>query len=308
MIVGMQQIGRRLAAGILAVFLSLSIAAEERDWNCPPTPGLPDGSLEWEKWFVGSIGGVGARMHLIGGGDVAKGEFYRQSDWKPVIVGGRALADGTLLLHDEQQFSDKDEWAGIGKLRARLTAAGLTGTWKASPGGQPETMRMRFEPAPKCADAGAKRAFRDRAWPITFEYPAAWHVDAHMDTITLLCPDPDWMAHSDWNVTLKKGDMPPGGDSPDETEFTRDVAGKWQYEYYFAGGPQPAHVEQRDGLTIIHAIDTSERGYCRVGGYSGLEDDEDVLIVSGSHWVLVHGGAPVMEIVDLVVKSATLRK
>ncbi|MGA3081455.1 MAG: hypothetical protein ABSD44_08740 [Terracidiphilus sp.] len=314
MIFGMRYIGWRFAAGILAVALSSAIGADEPDWFCPSNPGLPGGSQVWETWFVGSIGNVGARMHLMGGGNVAKGEFYRQNDWKPVIVGGRVQADGTLLLHDEQESKCgvEDECAGPGVLRAHLTKAGMTGTWKASPGDQPETMRMGVEPAPKCDAAGPKRIFRDSGWPITFEYPAAWHMDANAHRIALLCPDPDRMAYEGSNVSLRTGNLMHSGDLQKEDEnftgFTRDAAGRWQYEFYLAGGPQPALVEQRGGLTIIRADDPSGRGYCLVGGYSGLADLEVVLIVFEGRWILVNGGPQATEIVDLVVKSAAPRK
>jgi len=312
MIVGMRHIGWWFAAGILAVALS-SAMADERDWFCPPTPGLPEGAQYWEKWFVGSIGSVGGRMHLVGGGDVAKGEFYRQNDWKPVIVGGRVNADGTLLLHDELESSCGVEvdCAGPGELRAQLTKEGLTGNWKAQPDNQAEAIRMSMEPAPKCEAAGTKRVFRDPGWPITFEYPAAWHVDADAHTITLLCPDPDRMAYEGGNISLTMGNLTPSGDLPKEailSAFARDDKGKWQYENSLGGGPNPAAAKQRDGLTIIRPEDASRRGYCLVGGYIGVTDEELVLIIFNGRWILVNGGLQAPEIVDQVVKSAALRK
>jgi hypothetical protein len=315
MIICMRYIGRRFAAGIVAVALSSAMMADERDWFCPSTPGLPGGSQDyWEKWFVGSIGNVGTRMHLIGGGNIAKGEFHRQNDWKPVIVGGRVQENGALLLHDEQESNCdvKDECAGPGMLHALLTKAGLTGTWMRFPGAKPEAMRMRAEPAPKCGVGGPKRVFRAPMWPITFEYPAAWHVDATADAISFLCPDPDWMAYEGRNISLTIGNLAPSGDLPKDEEsltaFTRDAGGKWQYESDLGGGPQPALVEQRDELTIIRAKDASRRGYFLVGGYSGLSDEELVLIIFNGHWILVNGGPQATEIVKLVVNSAALRK
>jgi hypothetical protein len=312
MMVCMQSTRWRFVAGILAVCLSTAIA-QDRDWNCPPTPGLPDGATQWEKWFVGSIGSVGARMHLIGGDEIVKGEFYRQDDWKPVIVGGKVQADGTLLLHDEEESNCdvKDECAGPGMLRARLTKAGLTGTWRGSLGDKENAMRMHVEAAPKCGVGGPKRIFRNPAWPMTFEYPAAWHLDANGDAISLLCPDPDWMAYQGWNISLSIGKLAPSGDPPKEaisSEFTRDGKGNWQYESSLGGGPDLATVEQRDGITIVRAKDASRRGYCLVGGYSGLSDEELVLIIIDDHWILVNGGPQATEIVNLVVNGAALRE
>ena len=299
MIVGMGHIGRRLAAGILAFTLSSAVMASEPDWFCPSSPGFPTGRQEWEKWFVGSIGSAGARMHLIGGGDIAKGEFYRQTDWKPVIVGGRMRADGTLRLHDEKEskcFAD-DECAGPGMLRAQLTMDGLTGTWKASPGDLPELMQMRVESAPKCDIVGPKRVFRDPRWPITFEYPAAWHVEASAQTIALLCPDPNRMASEGSNVSLTMGNLAPNGDLQDNglTGFTRNTKGVWEYDSSLGGGSQPATVKQRDGLMIIVAEDASSRGYCLVGGYHGLVEGELELIIFNGHWILVNGGPEIVE-------------
>jgi hypothetical protein len=103
------------------------------------------------------------------------------------------------------------------------------------------------------------------------------------------------------------GNLTPGGDLPKEaiiSEFTKEDKGKWQYEGSLGGGPESAAVEQRDGLTIIRAVNASRRGYCLVGGYSGLFDEDLVLIIFNGHWILVNGGPQV----DLVVKSAAPRK
>lgn len=312
MMVGMQAARWSFATGILAVCLCAG-AAQDRDWNCPPTPALPERGTQWEKWFVGSIGSVGARMHLIGGGDIAKGEFYRQNDWKPVILGGKVQADGTLLLHDEQESNCgvKEECAGSGMLRARLTQAGMDGTWKGSLRDIEGAVQMRVESVPRCEVGGPKRMFRNPAWPITFEYPASWHVDATADAVSLLCPDPAWMAYQGWNISLSVGNLGASGDLPKEamlSEFTRDDKGNWQYESSLGGGPDPAVVEQRNGLTIIRAKDASTRNYCRVGGYSGLADEELVLIIADNHWILVNGGPQATEIVKLLVNGAALRE
>jgi hypothetical protein len=61
MMVGMQGTRCRFVAGTLAICLSAAMG-QNRDWNCPPTPGLPESGSPWEKWFVGSIGSVGARL------------------------------------------------------------------------------------------------------------------------------------------------------------------------------------------------------------------------------------------------------
>jgi hypothetical protein len=220
------QMMRTVVAGIFAVYLS-AVIAQDRDWNCPPTPALPD---KWEKWFVGSIGSGGARMHLIGAGTVAKGEFYLQTDWNPVFVGGRLQSDGTLLLHDEQQSScgTDDECAGSGLLRVRLANTGLNGTWKRSLGDHAMVLEMRVEPTPKCEVGGPKRAFREPSWPMTFEYPTAWHLEVTGETVALLCPDPAWMANEGSNIFLKMRKLASKGDLPNEamlTEFSRDTRG-----------------------------------------------------------------------------------
>lgn len=239
MILRMRHTARWFTAGILALALAPAMTAGARDWFCPSTPELP--SEDWEKWFVGSIGGIGARMHLIGGGNIAKGEFYRQDDWKPVILGGRLQADGTLLLHDEQELNcgTNDECAGTGLLRARLTKTAVTGTWKASPDDPPKPMQMQEEPRPKCEVTGPKRAFRNRSWPITFEYPATWHMDITANAVTLACPDPDLMANDGMNVSLAMGDIAPNGKLPAQpsilTLFTRDRNGRWRFEGLLGG-------------------------------------------------------------------------
>ena len=197
-------------------------------------------------------------------------------------------------------------------LRAQLTKARLTGTWKSSSGVEPKTMRMREEQTPKCGFEGPKRTFRDPAWPIRFEYPASWHLDTTPDTIALLCPDPDLMASVGMNISLTMGNLTPKGDLPKKpamlSEFTKNGEGKWQYESSLGGGPTPATVEYRDELTIIRAEDASRRGYCLVGGYSGLTDEELVLMILKGHWILVNGGPQTTDVVNLVLKSNALRK
>lgn len=309
----MQPVGRRFIAWILAVTLSCPVVAQDRDWYCPSSPALPDGSPTWEKWFVGSIGSIETRMHLIGAGNIAKGEFYSLGDWTPVMVGGRLDADGMLLLHDERESNcgTREECDGPGLLQASLTAAGLNGTWRASPGDQPSAMRMKIEPAPKCGVEGPKRVFREIGWPMTFEYPAAWGVNTTKNTVSLLCPNPDWMAYQGVNLTLTKGILAPGGDLPNEailSEFTKDSNGKWQYESSLGGGPSAAIVDQHDGMTIIRSKDASRRGYCLVGGYSRLTDEELVLILMNSHWILVDGGPQTTAVVNLMLRSAAARK
>lgn len=314
---GIRRIGR-LAPAMIAIFLGTGLATGQ-DWTCPPQPAFRDGpGPQWEKWFVGSIGGVRARMHLEARGGLAKGEFYRLNDWKPVIVGGQAGADGSLTLHDElvDKVCNEDFCPGSGVLQARLTATGITGVWKPSVDHLPEELQMRQEPAPQCTGAGSQRVFRDPTWPITFAYPATWHVDVSTDTIVALCPDPDRMAYLDGNVSLTKGKMRPDGALPDKAAFSRDAGGRWQYLFNLAGGPAPAHAEQRGGLTIVRADDEQDESagaYCgiQVGqyfeSYVGLERIEDVLIVAGSQWVLVQGGAPAIDQVDLIVKSVAPR-
>ena len=132
---GMQLVGRQFAAGLLAVALSSAMVAQDRDWYCPAVPGLRNGSPAWEKWFVGTIGGVSARMHLIGAGDVAKGEFYTQDDWKPVSLGGRMSAGRKLLLHEERESNCgvRGECDGPGMLRGTVTKVGLTGPGRPHP-------------------------------------------------------------------------------------------------------------------------------------------------------------------------------
>jgi hypothetical protein len=57
-------------------------------------------------------------------------------------------------------------------------------------------------------------------------------------------------------------------------------------------------------MTVIRAKDASRRGYCSVGGYSGLTDEELALIIFDGHWVLVNGGPQTTEVVDLLLNSA----
>jgi len=268
-------------------------------------PGAPQ-----ERWFAGTIGSGGGRMHLMWLGGVVKGEFYRFNDWKPVFVGGKMLTHGSLLLHEEDgDDCDQDDCPGPGRLRAQFTATALAGSWQPSTNGQAETIRMRAERTPSCAGAGSQRVFRDPAWPVTFSYPASWHLDAEPNTITLLCPDPDWMAHDDWNVSLIQGTIGPDGKLPDEAGFSRDAKGNWEYEAVLAGDPVPVPVVERNGLTIVLGPDgSSERGYCRIGGYSGIEDDTDVLVVLGRHWIRVSGGTPAEDAVERLVKTIALRR
>lgn len=61
-------------------------------------------------------------------------------------------------------------------------------------------------------------------------------------------------------------------------------------------------------MTIVRAKDASRRGYCLVGGYSGLSDEELVQMIIDGHWILVNGGPQATEIVQLIVDGAAMRK
>ena len=303
MIRGMQLFLRFAAVISTGLFLFASITAAQ---DCPPKPIFgPGPGPQWEKWFVGSIAGHGVRMHLQAKGGTTKGEFYKLDDWKPIIVGGRARTNGELLLHDEQEDEcERDECAGTAVLQVRLAANVLTGTWRASADAQPTSVRMHAEPAPRCSDLGPQHTFHDPAWPVTFAYPATWHVDASPETITLTCPDPDLMAYNGLDVTLTAGNVLPGGDLPETAGFARDAQGNWHHGAETDDETEPAVAEQRGGLMIVRSRSGSgERGYCREGGYVGQVDMYDALVVSGNRWVLIHGAGSMSEAVQPLVKT-----
>jgi hypothetical protein len=135
-------------------------------------------------------------------------------------------------------------------------------------------------------------------------------MDTTADAAALLCPDPDWMAYQGWNISLRIGNLDSSGDLPKValSEFTKDDKGDWRYKSSLGGGPVPATVEQREGLTIIRAVNAGRRGYCAVGGYDGLEDEELALILFNGRWILMDGGPQSTEVVDLLLMSATPRK
>ena len=306
--IAMQRKRWKLVACMFVACISAAVA-QDSDWYCPPVPALPDKGTPWEKWFIGSIGGAPARMHLLGGGSVAKGEFYLLADWKPVIVGGKLQPDGELLLHDEQdsRCGVDNECAGPSLLHARLRGAAMTGTWKALPADQDKSIDMHAEAAPKCEVGKAKSTFRNPPWPITFAYPAAWHIVRNSSTVSLLCPDPARMAYQGWNITLEMGDLGPGGKLPDDprlNDFTKDSKGTWQYTSPLGGGTDPTIVKQQNSLMIVRARQASRRGYCTVGGYSGLTDEEVALILSNGNWILVNGGPKTSDVINLILNTA----
>ena len=56
------------------------------------------------------------------------------------------------------------------------TATSVTGR-RVEPDSPPFVVRLRAVPAPPCDGRGPWRTFRSAAWPITFDYPASWHLE-----------------------------------------------------------------------------------------------------------------------------------
>ncbi len=117
-------------------------------------------------------------MYLERGGEGVVGLFYDKADWKTTLLGGSWAKDDTIQITTSIEGPDL---VTSGKLKGRVTVNGFEGVWTPKDSNTSQPVHMKAEPEPPCGGNGAWRKFSDSKWPITFWYPAAWHLQFNKD-------------------------------------------------------------------------------------------------------------------------------
>lgn len=290
---------------LLILALLTIVSAQIAGQSCPSTPAL--GNENYKKyWLEGTVGSKRVRMYLEAGGEAAIGVLYRTDDWNPLMLGGQRGKN------DNFQLTDKTEGSlGTGSLKGQLTVYGLTGTWIALKTGNKSAIRLKFTPEPRCElGSGPWREFDDPRWPITFSYPALWHIEVHESGISITCPDPSLMAYDGFDISFTQGKWTVVEDR--EINFTR-CGNKWY-------GPtcecsdltglfceDAALVKEQSGMRIIFGTRQEWRGYCRGGGYVGSADGQRRVFLMDDKWIEIVGQGPPHMLIDRIVGTVKRR-
>jgi hypothetical protein len=306
---------RSFASAVALMFLSPAIFAESgtapnvgQDTElpsdiCPHTHELENVVPE-EHWFEGKLGKSHVKVYLQRGGAGVVGLFYANDGaWTPTFLGGE-WKDNKITLSAESA-----EHAPRGQLQGELLSGVFTGTWIPDSSDGAETVRLSAVQKPGCDGSGVWKRFDDPKWPVSFSYPASWRIREVTETpqrIQLTCPDPEEMTYNA-GVTIYEGKGEPGG--PWELVH---CANEWRFGSSCAKSHENtaslsvSTVRQQPDETILN-IDSEWRVYCSDGGYIGLGDGEDRVVLLPNFWVEFMGAGGASEIVDRLVKSADVR-
>jgi hypothetical protein len=301
---------RAIACAIALLLLNPSIlaqsdaAAKEPQDNelqsgyCPRTHDL-EAEPQEEHWLEGAIRNNKVRMYLDRGGGGVVGLFYAPGgDWTPTFLGGEWGAKGIALLAEAADHAPK------GHLQGHLVKGAFIGSWTPESSGHADPVRLAAIKQPACDGRGAWKRFDDPKWPVSFSYPASWHIKEDDDALRLICPDPEAMAYNGV-VTIWEDKGKPGG----PWDLVQCANG-WQF------GPKcddkesdlfrVTNASQQQGKTIL-SLDHEWRVYCSDGGYVAQGDGEDQVVVLDGYWAEFMGAGAAYEIVDRLVKSASPR-
>lgn len=266
---------------------------------CPRTHAL-DGVPEEEYWLEGTIGKSTARMYIHRAGSDVVGLFYTtDGDWTPTFLGGEWNAKGINLLGES---ANEDP---TGRLEIQLVNGAFVGSWTLNGSDHADPVRVATVQKPACDGSGVWKRFNDPKWPVSFSYPASWHIGKNDDRliITLTCPDPEKMTY-DMDLTIYEGKGKPVG--PYELV---QCPKRWSFgpscDSYDedAATAQVEEVSEQPGRTVLR-LGHESRVYCADGGYRGQGSDDDKVVMLGNHWIEFIGAS---DIVDRLVKSARLR-
>lgn len=116
-------------------------------------------------------------MYMERGGPEVVGLYYDTADWKPIILGGKWSEDNNFEVTTRLPEPDA---VAIGALNGRIISSGtLVGTliMRAGNDGGQEPVAMKRMLQPSCNGSGVWQKFNNPNVPITFSYPASWHVE-----------------------------------------------------------------------------------------------------------------------------------
>jgi hypothetical protein len=267
---------------------------------CPRTHVLK-GSPEEEYWLEGTIRKSTVRMYLHRAGADVVGLFYAtDGDWTPTFLGGEWSAKGITLLGESADEALK------GRLLGQLVNGAFIGSWTPDSGDHADPVRLIAMKTPTCDGSGVWKRFDDPKWPVSFSYPASWHIKENDHALELICPDPEVMTY-DARVTIYEGK---GKGKPVGPWELVHCAKGWQF------GPSceddrsdifgVSEVSHQLGKTILD-ITNEWRVYCSDGGYRGQGDGENRAVLLHDSWIEFIGAGQTSDIVDRLVKSARVR-
>lgn len=307
---------------VLVLLMAVCVASAQ---TCPPFPQLSDNGPYTEHWFAGSIGKRDVRMSLSRGGDAVVGVLYYTDNWVPLQLGGKWEDGDVVEMHDVIRCPGPSGYCsddsplkfGDSLLKGRLREQGFVGAWQAKEQEPAMLMNLKKVSEPSCNGDGPRRVFKNPEWPLTFSYPASWHLEVKTERLTLTCPDPLFMAYDDLGtIEIIKGDPSSedgSGDIPIQKCKDKWVAGLCDCGEFCpqAAGERVLDISQKHGMTIINPSDESwwvRRLSCTLAGYAGIEDGDDVVLVVGKQMVWITGGAQTLNVAKSLLDSARPRR
>lgn len=279
---------------------------------CPQTARLS--GTPTDHWFEGTIGPKHVRMYMERGGQEVVGLYYDVADWKPILLGGKWTDEGNVQVTTSLA---NPSVVVIGMLKGRISFSGeFVGTLTASGGndGGQQSVAMRPAPQPSCSGSGPWQKFSNQKSPISFSYPASWHVemvDADMPTsagdkrFVLMCPDPMSLAYG-WDVGFSPEPIEEDGSVLD---FIRLDGGPWAYgcDSETRDLCRKPIVTHRAGITIYRADEIEFRTYCVGDGYVGQGEGHRFLLSFDDKWIQFFGMGPPSDIIERILSTIQIR-
>jgi hypothetical protein len=252
-----------------------------------------------QKLFLdGTIGRHHVRMYLDRGGTGVVGLFFDVGgNWEVTQLGG------TWKSNRMDASNQTDDDPATGHLEASMSGNRLTGTWTAIKSNQHEPIDLVTIPEPKCDGRGDWKGFDDPAAPLTFSYPASWHLKQDNDGIWLTCPNPSDIAYSqDLGIMMGSGRFKGPTDlvqCGDQWIYNADCDCKHVDE----ASCRVAKASRKGPATILDVSDHEWRVYCHGGGYVGQGGGEDVIVLLPHSWVEIVANGDSSEIVDHLIQT-----
>jgi hypothetical protein len=176
--------------------------------------------------------------------------------------------------------------------------------------GRTEDITFDIVPETPCDGDGEWRTFSSPAWPITFEYPAAWVLTDDNDDIALECPSVarlamggSWLSFEQGRFAPRGGGSERGNDESftDPFWFARLAADDWRVGYACdqpaadaerAGCPAARRTD-RNGITMLQGIAGEHRLYRPGVGYLGQGGGiTRYLFIAADRWVSLDIAGP----------------
>jgi hypothetical protein len=295
----------------LLLILACSVSAQSPE---PPKPAAPQNlqtgycpqtrQLEAQpsqKFFLdGAIGKRHVRMFLDRGGSAVVGLFfYLSGDWTPTSLGGD-WNNGNIEMSDATETHP-----ATGTLKASLAGDRLNGTWTAVNSTQPEPVRLVAIPEPHCDGKEKWRRFNDPEWPVSFSYPASWHLEQSDNAVVLTCPNPSEIAYGQHIVIHQGTGMPEGpthivqcgkswiyGDRCDCTQKDQHACAT-------------AKVSRTNSATMLDVSEQEHRIYCLEGGYVAAGEGEDRVMLLRDQWLEINAPVNTSEMINRLANSVT---